>query len=263
MGTTHVCGFIATTDRFTSAYGGVQFSRSDMESLAAAIRGGHVPMTAHHDGRNRLNPKAIKAEVRPTERGNFGVWMECDVDEDEWARHGDMGGLSPTFIRWSWEPGWENSSRALSLAADASHFAEETLDSAVEALRPYFSVRSGCLYQFSDIPPPHVIIGMSLLTLQTVPLNMISSILYDVLKRYLFRPRKAEKSIFQFRVKGDGVNGGNGETHAYIETDDPTIMRLALNTVQRLILDNPQDGAFEFDAQDREWRSIRDNTGNG
>ena len=153
----------------------------------------------------------------------------------------------------------EDSSPTLSLKADAGHFDKEILDSAMDALHPHFAVRGGLLYQFSEIPSARVILEMALLTLQVIPINLISSALYDGLRHFL-RPKKAEKSIFEFRISDEVRDGGRKrDIYARLETSDPDTLRSALTQMTTLYLDKPDDDTYEFDEQDQEWKTLCDN----
>ena len=241
-----------------SAYGGFQFAPSALEDILAGIREGRLQMTADHDGRKRLNPRWINAEIRRTERGSLGVYVDFEVDEDEWAKYGRVG-WSVSGTVWVWKASQENSSPALSVQADASHFDGQALEAAIKALCPHFAVSGGLLYQFSEIPPARIMIEMALLTLQVIPINLISSALYDGFRHFL-RPRRADKSIFEFRISDEERNRS---INARIETSDPDILRSALTQMQTLYSGRPEDDTYEFDDQDQEWRTLRDNMGNG
>ena len=256
MGIIRVSAILATTDPIP-AYGGIQFSPSELEEIVAGIRDGRIPMNADHDGRKRLDAKWVNAEIRRTEHGSLGVYADFDVDEDEWEEYGRNDWSLSVVKEWLISIP-EDSSPTLLLKADAGHFDEEILDSAMDALHPHFAVRGGLLYQFSEIPPARVILEMALLTLQVIPINLISSVLYDGLK-YFLKPKRAEKSIFEFRISDEGRNRS---INAHIETSDPDILRSALTQMPTLYLGRPEDDTYEFDDQDREWKTLCDNTDN-
>lgn len=254
MGIITVSAIVATTDPIP-VYGGIQFSPSELEDIVAGIRAGRIPMNADHDGRKRLDAKWVNVEIRRTEHGSLGVYADFDVDEDEWEKYGRNDWSLSVVKEWLVSIP-EDSSPTLLLKADAGHFDEEILDSAMDALHPHFAVRGGLLYQFSETADARVILEMALLTLQVIPINLISSVLYDGLKCFL-KPKRAEKTIFEFRINRDGRSRS---INARVETSDPDILRAVLTQMSTLYLDKPEEDTYEFDDQDRQWKTLRDNT---
>ena len=257
MGIIRVSAIVATTDPIP-AYGGIRLAPGVLKGVLARIREGRLNFTADHDGRKRLNPKLLHAEIRHTERGSLGVFVELEVEEDEWARHGRRA-VSVAVSEPVTASSQLNSSPCLSVAADASHFDDQSLEAAVKVLSSHFAVDGGRLFQFSELPPARIMIEMALLTLQVIPINLISSALYDGLRHFL-RPRRADKSIFEFRISDEERKRS---INARIETSDPDILRSALTQMQTLYSGGTEDDTYEFDDQDQEWRTLRDNAGNG
>lgn len=257
MGIIRVSAILATTDPIP-AYGGIQLAPSVLKGILARIREGRLNLTADHDGRKRLNPKWLHAEIRQTERGSLGVFVELEVEEDEWVKYGRRA-FSVAVSEPVTTSSQLNSSPALSVAADASHFDDQTLESAFKALSPHFAVDGRRLFQFSDLPPARVILEMALLTLQVIPINLLSSFLYDGLKHFL-RPKRAEKAIIEFGITDERRNRS---INARVETNNPEILQSALTQMSTLYLDRPGEDTYEFDDQDQEWRTLRDNMGNG
>jgi hypothetical protein len=52
-----------------------------------------VRFRAHHDERFVLDSKLLTADVRETPDGYLGIWVELDVDEEQWNRYGDLKGF--------------------------------------------------------------------------------------------------------------------------------------------------------------------------
>ena len=141
----------------------------------------------------------------------------------------------------------------LDLSASAAHFDQETLDSAMEALRPHFRVGGGLRFELSELPPANVILEMALLTLQVIPANLISSTLFEVLRRFFLRPARTSKTSFSLHI-----SDGSRIIDLHIETSDSDDLRSALASIPSLGLGKPKGNPFKFDAQDREWRHCDD-----
>jgi hypothetical protein len=83
-----VSGFIVTADLFDTAYGRIRVPEEEMGSLVTSLRDGKVIKQAQHDSRLPMTFEVVSAELRRTEDGTLGIWVEVEVDADEWARGG-------------------------------------------------------------------------------------------------------------------------------------------------------------------------------
>jgi hypothetical protein len=91
----------------------------------------------------------------------------------------------------------DSSKPFVQITSDAGHFEDDLRDEVAEALRPYFNVKSGRLYQFAESPPAKVIIefGVPLLIfIQSVGINVLSSALWDGLKLFLQEKKPKSRS---------------------------------------------------------------------
>lgn len=249
-----VSAFVATTGPMDDAYGGVRLTREAILRIAEGMRQGEAPLRAHHDDRVRLNTRVLNVETKDTGDGEFGVWIELEVEEEEWGRH-HFGGFSISTIETTIalpSPGHPS----IHLHADAAHFSDDTIATAATILHENFEVYAGRLYQFAVEPPPTVSIELLWITLQAIPANLLGSALYDVFKTLLQRPKKASRPILTFRFKRD-----RGSVSAYIATDDPAVAKKALATLRDVVLaagDN--EPGFEWKPDADTWTSYAKRT---
>lgn len=251
MGTIVVSGFVATSDPI-AAYGGVRIGPGEMEGLAQAMCQEEVPLRLRHDDRLSTRARLLVAEVRPTDSGALGVWVELEVDEDEWAAYGDIRGFSVAVVQPHPVPPNDESKPRVGIYPDAGHFDEQTLQAAIDELQQRFSVHAGYLYQFADLPPAKLLIEFTWATLQAMPPQLIASAFYDVLKSWFLRPKHADKTIFSFRVRRPGQ-----EVRARLETNDPQVLQEALVVFRDVALSSSAGDVLEFDADAHEWKSLQ------
>jgi hypothetical protein len=245
MGRVRVQGFVVTSKRI-QAYGGIKIASDLMERIATAIRDGHVPMRAHHDEQKVLNPVIHAAEVRTTDEGHLGVWIDVEVDEKEWDQHGDLRAWSVSVVEPRIRTDPNSPQPTIELAADAEHFTEKMYMSAATRLRKDFQVGGGMLYQFSEVVPAKVVIEFGLEILRDLSVATVAAALYEALKSFL-KPKHARKAIFDFKLKE-----GERTVHARLETDDRDVLRHAVDRLSD-IADRPEEG-FEYDEERDEWR---------
>lgn len=188
-------------------------------------------MLMNHDVRRPLDAVVLDAGVRSLDDGTKEVWARFDADADEWtdyqaelAAAGASGGFSfscsepLTVLESSGGAAGE-----VQLAADASYWSDDDLMAAAEQLRPLGTVFVGRRrYEFAFEPTALVVLFIVL----NVGVGIVASAIYDGLKS-LLRPDR--RTTFQFRVTRDGDT-----FEAHLETDDPRILRAAINSLDQL-----------------------------
>ena len=244
---------IVATDHPLPAYGGIRVDESVLHDIAEAIRSGSLPMLIGHDIRRPLNPTVLDAQVRQKPDGYKEVWIKFTVEAEAWAQFegelpasGAPGGFSfaasepiadlPALTAESVAP--------VALEADASHWSDEDLLAAAEDLRAIGSVHVGRRYQFAFDPLAVVALTLGLAPIVT---GLITNTLYDGLKRFL---RPGQHTIFQFRVERENGN----IVDARLETDDPNVLRHAIDAFDRLV--NPEQ-LNEWDEGERTWKQLQ------
>lgn len=190
--------------------------------------------------------EVISAEIRPTQDGTLGVWVEVDVDENEWERGGGdlLRGWSVTLTQ-PFLQGPAEGAPHVELNVDAAHFLEEDIEAAARELSSHFSVEVRRMYQFSVVPPPNIYLLASLDALRDLAIAVVGAAFYDGL-RHLLRPRDAERSVFTFRFRE-----GDREVSARIETNSEEALRQAIDKMPELA-DSPEDD-YSYDADEGEW----------
>jgi hypothetical protein len=88
------------------------------------------------------------------------------------------------------------------IAADAAFFDDDLLLHAAASFPANFAVEVGRLYQFSWAPDPKVLIDIASQVLLGVPINVLSTYLYDVARK-LWAPLSKENRtpVFEVRVE--------------------------------------------------------------
>jgi hypothetical protein len=189
--------------------------------------------------------------VRNTDDGYEGVWVEIEVEEEEWKKHGDMRGLSPTLIEPYLKPHPDNNNPPLRIAADAGHFDDRDLEAAAIILAPRFSVEAGRVYQLSELPDPRVIVEMTVTTLQTLASNMSASALYDALKVFLRGRNRDKETDFNFRVT---EVSGKTIVEGALRTSNDKHLKQVLEALGELQRSGLEGKSLEYDPEAGEWK---------
>jgi hypothetical protein len=248
MGLVTIEGFVVTDDP-VDVYGGVRIDTGEIPRIAEQIRNKGLPtMPVNHDERVRLKPRVLNVDVRNTDSGSLGVWIEFEIDEETWRAAGDLRALSISTIEtYKGAPG-DPSKPLIQVASDAAHWDDDLRDEVAVALSPHFNVNSGRLYQFNLEPPAKIIVefGVPLLQLiQSVGINVFSSALWDGLK--LFWPAGQSKRTFLvFSTPGSG-----GRTRLFVSTPDREVAKHAVDKLPEIA--NSSGSAFHYDEQQDRW----------
>lgn len=244
MGIVRVAGFVATTEVMESR--GIRLSPDIIHKIAEAIRCGQMPLLAQHDERLPVEGRLLTVEVRPTEAGNEGVYVEYEVDEEALASTtGFSVTLSSRFSEFDEQP--DSQLPRIDIFADAVHFEEDEIREVISELnRRKVAGGGGMLFQFADLPPVLVWIATNL---PAIKINLISAALYDAGKRLIQRV-PGRKIMFRLRF-----NQEEGSVVAHVETSNPEMFKRALDTVDRAI--SEAGSSIEFDDDEAAWRRVR------
>jgi hypothetical protein len=260
-------GFITTSDA-VQAYGGVALAPETMYYIANEIRQGKMPLHSHHNERYLLDPQILLVDVRETSSGSLGVWIEFEIDEQEWKEHGNLGGFSIAVTSDHFEPNPNSTKPVLKIYADAGHYSEVSFRAAIARLERHFAVGGGRLYQFNILPPAKIIIDFALATVQAIPPNILSSWLYDGLKVLLQKPKnhKAAEPLSE-SVTCIRITSENQQIDLFqIQTNDPEVLKAGLSTFYSNLspkqkesgsLPKTQEHFSEFDSKSRKWKRLR------
>jgi hypothetical protein len=255
MGRIIVDSFIVTTDP-VPVYGGVQFPEEELQRMADQIRHGGLPMLANHDERLRLKPRLLDVDVRRTDSGALGVWVEFEVDEEAWRAAeeavGGFRGFSISVVEAYLEAQGDPSKPFVLIASDAAHFDDSLRDEVAEALRPHFDVKSTRLHQFAESPPAKVIVELGvplLILIQSVGVNVFSSALWDGLKLFLQekQAKVAKLTYFVFTMRrADGTR-----VRCFLRTADGEVLKHALDKMTEIA--NSPSSALDYDEEQDRW----------
>ena len=161
-------GFLATSD-VVPEYGEAVLSEDDVRALHRAYSTSSVPMYSNHDPSKVIPVNSVTADLRRTDTGSLGVWIEVEIDEADW---------DPSFTGWSFgwfreevSPAPESLRPPIQFGADPALFTLEERE-ALASLQKVFNVRGGRYYQFSAVTDQHpatVILVLLAETLRAVP----------------------------------------------------------------------------------------------
>lgn len=82
-------------------------------------------------------------------------------------------------------------------------------------------------------------------TLSVIPPNLVSAVLYDVLKTHFSRPKRQDKTAFSFSVR----SSESQSMHCHLETDDSAVLKEALAAFRDLALTASHGHGYEFDVK--------------
>jgi hypothetical protein len=174
---------ILTTTHPVEAYGGVQLSRTVLERIAEAMKGGTIPLQFDHDLRRPFRASVVDAGVRPRADGFEEAWALLEVEQQDWddwqsylREQGAPGGMSfgcsETLDTIS---GISQTTLPLSVAADAAHFPDETILEAAQKLSALGPTTAGRYYQFAFAPTAKVVLEYGMSLLSAVPPAVLSN----------------------------------------------------------------------------------------
>ena len=166
-----------------------------------------------------------------------------------WA---EFAGFSVGVVEAYMEAQGDSSKPFVQITSDAGHFEDDLRDEVAEALRPYFNVKSGRLYQFAESPPAKVIIefGVPLLIfIQSVGINVFSNALWDGLKLFLQekQAKVAKLTYFVFTMRrADGT-----QVRCFLRTADSKVLKHALDKMTEIA--NSPGSALNYDEEHDRW----------
>ena len=178
-------------------------------------------MGIEHNGEYNFRPNILLAEVRETETGSLGVWVEWELDEEAWKTCGFRKGLSISFTEPFFHSDIEGNKPLLVMSVDLLHFDETTFRDAVGELLPYFTVQARRLYQLSDLPPAQVLIEIGIGVAGNVLAVGMAAAIKAALKRFL-HPKTGQETIFRFK---------QGTTETFLQTNNEELLEKTVDQV--------------------------------
>lgn len=229
-------------------YGGIALSEEGIVMIAKELQTGKIPHSINHNAIQRLDTDIRLIELRRTDSGSLGVWVEMYVDENQWRSEGHLGGFSVTVVSDTLDPDTTSRKPVIELFADAGQFDDEAFQDTVEALRKDFAVGGGRLYQFSIEPPPNVIVEIAVSTIGGAASILLAGALSMIFAK-LFKPKHAHESIFTIRVRD-----GNKVQNCRLTTSDPEIAKIAAETWKDAVLSQQKSELLQFDNHSLIWK---------
>jgi hypothetical protein len=238
-------GVVATTKPMT-IYGGFQFTEAEVRRIVEMIEKGTLPIGMHHDPRVSVSVDLMKATLEIDEEGFLLAALEVEVDQAEWEERGgsSVGGWSVSVTRRL--PGTGHAdSPAIQIAADAHWYSDEEIAAASQSLgESGLEIDPRRLYQFSIDPTSLLTVTFYLHQLAGVPVGLLTSYVYDALKRMVGRSDRKSRFCLDF----DNETGLL--TRAYLETESEDVLKLAVSQLPELI---EKQGRYEYSIDEEGW----------
>jgi hypothetical protein len=230
-------------------YNGVRLSVEALRGMAAALNTGAVPAVFDHSPLEAFEVRNVEAHIVRLDDGEHVLEATFDVDEAVWRSVEDRFATANVPGGFSFTAGEVQEATArgevpvVALSLDAGAFSDTDRVEAWKALSRSMPTQVSRLYQFSAPDVARIIIEIWPAVALGVGINLASAVLYDALKG-LIRRRGAPTVIEFRRHRADGT-----VTNAIVATEDPEVVRVALET-----LDEQQDDPIlQFDAERGLW----------
>jgi hypothetical protein len=137
---------------------------------------------------------------------------------------------------------------SLSLSADAAAYSDEQRLRAGQMLSRVAPVEVNRLYQF-NVDSATILLVIVLPMLVGLSTNFLHDVLKDALLELL--PGRRDDETVRSRVQIELEHEDGRKQHALIESDDPEVVRAAIDSLGQVIAD--ADERLRFDPVDRLW----------
>ena len=144
--------FVASTAPIPK-YKGYIIPSETIYTIAKNIREGRTVLGIEHDRKQSFPYRTLKSEVRKTDNGELGVWVELEVDEEIWEAVEGKRAFSVTVEEAYHFPNPTDAKPKIIISADPAYIEGETFRTAIDELEPYCAVEARHLYQLSDLSP--------------------------------------------------------------------------------------------------------------
>lgn len=236
METEIVKGFVATND-VVPAYGGVQLPDEMLQEMAVVLKEGKLPFLAEHDPLRPVDAKILVSEVRKTESGSLGVWVEAEVPLGSMD---GMAGFSYGASVIAYRVG-DSEAPVVGLFAEPSRVSESEIAEAADILaKKGLRVEAGPYLQFSIDPGVVIVLAIGLEILVSVG----GSAIWDAIKSLVHPKKDTEMRIQVEKPSGEKVS-------ALVRTNDPQVAEKALQTLGPAVQD-----AVKLSYQEGRWRDL-------
>src|SRR5260221_8360268 len=246
-----VTATLATTDP-VKKYGGKALSESEIAKMANQIQQRGLSPTVEHDSTRRIATTVRQVWLSRSDRDTLELKAEFIMDEEAWNALGGKIGFSYEAVETTIVPEKVSNRLLVGVHSEASEFDEDTLQGAIQQLRDALSdevtITGGHIYQFAEVVPAKVAIEFLLTTLQVLPASIFDAAVYDVLKTWFLRPKRASETA----VKLSAISGTH-RTDMHITTSDPMMLKTAVDGFRDVALSYPQIDHIVFDTKRSRW----------
>jgi hypothetical protein len=238
-------------------YGGVALSLEALSDMRDELAAGDVPMAFDHDVTLPMRGRVLEPRIQAV--GEYHQLVgELEFEEEDWdymqarfAEAGVGGGISFTAGEFQAHLDGPSDVPPLLLAADAAAYSDEQRLRAGEMLTRVAPVEVNRLYQFNiDVATIMLVIVVPMLV------NLSTSFMFEVFKDALLELLKGRAEdegarLSRSRIQLELEHEDGRKQHALIETDDPEVVRAAIDSLSRVV-DTPAD-RLRFDPVHRLW----------
>jgi hypothetical protein len=249
---------IAST-RPVAKYPGVRLSVEALRQMRDNLAAGQIPMAFDHDVTRPLRGVVLEPRIE-ADGDHYRLVGELEIEQDDWdymqarfAQAGVGGGFSFSATEQQAHLDGPPDMPPLMLSADAAAYSDEQRLRAGAMLARVAPVEVNRLYQFN-------VDAATIMLAIVVPMlvNLSTSFMYDALKDALLEllggreKRDDERApLASSRVQLELEHEDGRKQYALIESDDPELVRAAIDSLGRVIAS--ADDQLRFDAADRLW----------
>jgi hypothetical protein len=251
LSTRRISAFVASTNQDPKRK--ITMRRNALDQLAAAIRGGEIPLQVEHDSNAQIDVNLVSVDVREAPDGTDGVFVEVDVSDDQYNRYRDsFKAFSIGIVGNKTVVNPESDQPFVGLYPDAS-YDQESVDTAVRKLSEHFRVATGPYFQFSEVAPIVTILELAVANLATIPPGILSAWIYDALKGWLTADSGSARHVLRLRA-----SDGRGLRELELETPDDDIMKQGFALAEQMLAKAPPGSRWLFDQGTQTWQVIAD-----
>ncbi len=207
--------FVTSTDPCPK-YNGLSLPPETMYKIAESIREKRTTLGIEHDRKHNLPYRVLKSEVRETDIGSLGVWVELEMDQEHWEKAENKQAFSITLHQVFHLPDPEDKKPKITIAIDPACIDAKTSKEVIEELESCFAVEAHHLLQYSDLSPIASIVVTVALATQAVG-SLIAEAICSAVKKLIATKNKNDENqeVMALIQKGD--------TKIFVKTGDPHI----------------------------------------
>lgn len=209
--------FVTSTEPIPK-YNGYIIPTKAIYDIAKNIREGRTTLGIEHDRKHSLPYRTLKSEVRKTDNGALGVWVELEMDEEVWEAVGGKQAFSVSVEEAYHFPNPTDTKPKIIISADPAYVDEETCQAVIAELEFCCAVEARHLYQLSDLSPIAPIVVVIAVASNAVG-NLVATAICSAIKKLSnLKIKKDENREVTILIQ-------KGDSKIFIKTSDPHLKR--------------------------------------